>query len=64
MNKQQATNSENRAFIHTPTGKTWRRNGQTKTWKRDENRFEIPVKFGLYDYGYITNENAAEFQLK
>ncbi len=32
---------------------TWRRNGATKTWKRRPTAFRIPVKFGLYAYGYI-----------
>ena len=64
MNKSQATNPDNRVFIHTPTGKMWKRNGQTKTWKKDESRFCMPVKHGLYAYGYITNENAGEFELK
>lgn len=31
----------------------WRRNGKTKTWKRQPTRFQIPVKYGLYRYGYL-----------
>lgn len=64
MNKQQATNPNNLAFIHIPTGKTWRRNGQTKTWKRDIEKFCMPIKHGLYAFAYITNENAGDFELK
>ena len=30
-----------------------RRNGKTKTWKTRPNEFKIPVKHGMYDYGYI-----------
>lgn len=33
----------------------WRRNGKTRTWKRDMQRIEVPVKFGLryyYTIGY------------
>jgi len=37
----------------------WRRNGKTKTWKRNLERFRIPVKFGLYGYDCIT-ENDVE----
>jgi len=33
-----------------------RRNGKTKTWKRTPQRFQIPVKHGMYDYGYITEK--------
>lgn len=29
-------------------------NGQVKTWKRNTERVQIPWKYGLYDYGYIT----------
>lgn len=38
-----------------------RRNGATKTWKRDKKRFEIPVKAGLKSYFYITQDNAQEW---
>jgi hypothetical protein len=30
-----------------------RRNGRTKTWKRNPERFYIPVKWGMYGYGVI-----------
>jgi len=33
----------------------WRRNGRTQLWKTRPDAFRIPVKFGLRDYGYITN---------
>lgn len=25
-------------------------NGQPKTWKRDSNRCEVPLKYGMYEY--------------
>lgn len=31
----------------------WKVTGQVKTWKRDESRVLIPVKFGLYAHGKI-----------
>jgi len=31
----------------------WRVNGQVKTWKRDSERIQIPVKHGLYDHAYL-----------
>lgn len=37
---------------------TWRRNGATKRWKRNPARWEVPVKYGLYAYDYVTNELA------
>lgn len=44
---------------------TWRRNGVTKTWKRDPSRFAVPIKYGFghgaANYGYLTNDNADQF---
>jgi hypothetical protein len=34
-----------------------RRNGKTLTWKRKVHDFSIPVKYGLHEYTYITEEN-------
>ena len=39
----------------------WRVNGKCKTWKRNPERFKLPIKHGLYSYGYITEENAHLF---
>ena len=39
----------------------WRVNGKCKTWKRNPERFQLPIKHGLYSYGYLTNENAHLF---
>jgi len=38
----------------------FRRNGKTKTWKTRSD-FRIPVKHGLYDYGYIDQDNYLDF---
>lgn len=38
-----------------------RRNGKTRTWKRTPERFEIPVKYGLYQYAIIDNDNHNEW---
>jgi len=32
-------------------------NGQPKTWKRQPERVQIPYKYGLYEYGYITEND-------
>jgi len=37
--------------------------GKVKTWKRDPLRFEIPFKYGLYDYGKVTQDTAGEWSL-
>lgn len=36
----------------------FRRNGKTQTWKTRPNDFKVPVKYGLYEFDYVTNENA------
>lgn len=41
----------------------FRRNGQTKRWKRTPQRFAIPAKFGLYTYRTITNLDDQNFHV-
>lgn len=38
-----------------------RRSGRTQTWKTRPNDFRLPVKFGMYQSGAITNLNADNF---
>lgn len=40
-----------------------RRNGKTKLWKTRPEEFEIPVKYGLYGYTYITQYNCNEWEI-
>jgi len=47
-----------------PKPKTWRVNGKIKTWKRDPERFQLPIKYGLKTCDYLTNENAYLFELE
>ena len=49
------TNSTGRARVH--------RNGKTKVWKTRPLEFLIPVKYGLYVFFYITQENAGEWTI-
>lgn len=28
-------------------------NGKVRTWKRDASRVEVPIKYGLYEYGTL-----------
>lgn len=44
-------------LIETETNKRWRVNGKIKLWKRDAQRFELPLKHGLYVYGTLTEYN-------
>lgn len=39
-----------------------RRNGNTKLWKSQPERFIIPCKWGMYKSVYITNDNAYEWE--
>ncbi len=45
------------------TVERWRVNGVTKTWKTRPDEFQVPIKYGLYAYSYITNDNALGFHL-
>ena len=38
-------------------------NGKVKTWKRDLNRIQVPLKRGLYEYDYLTENNIEYFHL-
>lgn len=38
-----------------------RATGKCKVWKTRPNDFKLPVKHGLYDSFYITNDNASEW---
>lgn len=35
-------------------------NGKVRTWKRDEQRVEVPIKYGLYEYGCLSLWEAME----
>lgn len=35
--------------------------GQCKVWKTRPDDFKLPVKHGMYDSFYITNDNASEW---
>jgi hypothetical protein len=37
--------------------------GRTKTWVRSPERFQVPIKHGLYEGGYINEGNAQNFHL-
>lgn len=41
----------------------WRANGKCKTWKTRPDEFSLPLKRGMYEYSYLTNENAENFHL-
>jgi hypothetical protein len=45
---------ENKNADGTP--QRWKVNGKVKTWKRSPERVKVPLKHGLYDYDYLTED--------
>lgn len=41
----------------------WRVNGVCKIWKRSPDRFQVPLKYGLYGYGYLDETNCNDFEV-
>ena len=37
--------------------------GKCKTWKTRPTHFRLPVKYGMYESGYITHENCDEWRI-
>ncbi len=52
------------AYIRATKQLKWRANGKCKTWKRASNshKFKLPIKHGLYSFGYINEENCHLFE--
>jgi hypothetical protein len=42
----------------------WRASGKCKTWKTQPERFQLPIKFGMYTHDYLTNENCHLFEVE
>lgn len=38
-------------------------NGKPKTWKRNPSAVQVPLKRGLYEYGYMTEDMLQDFSL-
>lgn len=60
VTKEQALTAD---LFHSSYGDRWRRNGKTKTWVTRPNEFRVPVKWGMFSYGYITESNAHEYHV-
>lgn len=41
----------------------WRRSGQTKTWITRPKDFRVPVKYGLYQHGYVVAQHAQDWHV-
>lgn len=42
---------------------TVRTSGQCRVWKKDITRFRLPIKYGLWEHGEITQNNCERFFL-
>lgn len=70
IDKATATSLTYRTTLHHSTLKNsdgtplrCRVNGQCKIWKTRPDEFRLPVKHGLYDCFYITQDNADEWSV-
>ena len=36
-------------------------NGKVKTWKRSTKKVKVPLKRGMYEFGYMDEDNLSEF---
>ena len=39
------------------TPQRWRVNGKVRRWKRDPDRIQVPIKYGLWGYDVITEDD-------
>jgi hypothetical protein len=42
----------------------WRVNGKVKLWKRSPDRVQVPIKHGMYSYGYLTEKSMDFFEIE
>ena len=62
MTKEEALALTWRDTLLDSNNKRWRVNGQVKTWIKQPDKFRVPLKHGLYTYGYLTEDNAEYFR--
>ena len=66
MTLEQAKQLQYGDVIYYRFGRSIRRykvNGKPKTWKRDPNRIEVPIKYGLYTYDRMYTHHLPNFYL-
>ena len=61
MTLEQAKRLQHRDILHHDVNKNvdgtcqrWRVNGKVKTWKRHPDRVQVPLKYGMWGYDYLT----------
>lgn len=70
INKEKAMTLRHGDIVYHMTEKNangspqrWRVNGHVKVWKTQPERFSVPIKHGLYSYGYLDDSNCHLFTL-
>lgn len=66
ITKEDAVNASHRDEFHGKSANgakiiTVRVSGACKTWKTRPSEFKLPVKYGMYESGYITHEDCARW---
>lgn len=62
MTVNDAKTLRHRETLVDSAGRRWYVNGAVKTWKKDPSRVKVPLKHGLYVYGYLTEYNVTEYE--
>lgn len=71
MTREQAVELKIGAIIHETNGfnkdgtcRRWRVNGIPRAFKRVPENFRVPIKHGIYAYGYLTKWNVMDMHLE
>jgi hypothetical protein len=59
--KEAKTLKYREALICESDGSRWYVNGMVKTWKTRSDEVRVPIKHGLWQYGYLTHTNMHDF---
>jgi hypothetical protein len=62
-NKEDVKDTKVKGF-YLADGTYWRRNGKIKEWKTRPEDFQLPLKYGLRDYAYLTPVNLDLFYVR
>ena len=63
ITKEQAINEDRFHYRDPDKCVRIRRNGRTKLWKRTPERWQMPVKFGLYSYWTMHESDADDMHV-
>jgi hypothetical protein len=47
-----------------PILERWKVTGKVKLWKRSPDRVQVPIKHGMYSYGYLTEKSMDFFEIE